>query len=310
MLSSWFWIKRTNVHLRYLYYTQLLFCKQEIVLNWPFFGTRRADAMPMAEGHAVIRWARALQQLAGEALIAVRLPQRWGDRGATLLGAQLTAIETRGKHLLLHLSTGDTIHTHAMQYGSWQVGERGMALRKDARYVRLRLVTSRHEAIFYHGPVIEVLTAEELAQHGALLALGPDVMSSQFDRDDVARRIAVAGERPIGDVVLDQRVVAGLGNIFKSEGLFLAGVDPRRSAASISRGEQDRLWDAIVPIMWRGTERFGKTTTTTPELQAQGHLHYVYRRRGHPCLACGNKIQMVRQGELDRSTYFCPVCQQ
>lgn len=263
----------------------------------------------MAEGHAVIRWARALAQLVGEPLIGIRLPQRWGDRAGMLAGSHITGIETRGKHLLLHLSNTETIHTHAMQYGSWQVGEHGMTPRKDAKYVRLRLVTEQHEAIFYHGPVIEVLTAEELRQHGALNALGPDVMSPRFDRDEAARRVAEQDDRAIGDVVLDQRVMAGLGNIFKSEGLFLANIDPRRAAASITRDELDRFWDRIIPIMWRGTERYGKTLTTPPELQQQGHLHYVYRRRGHPCLVCGTKIEMARQGELDRSTYFCPRCQ-
>lgn len=247
--------------------------------------------------------------LIGEPLLEVRLPRRWGERALELQGTWLTSTETRGKHLLLHLSSGATLHTHAMQYGSWQIGARGMELRKEAKYVRLRLATAAHEAVFFHGPVVELLSPDELAQHGALAALGPDVMASDFDRDEAARRVAVAGERPIGDVVLDQRVMAGLGNIFKSEGLFLARVDPRRPAAGVSRAELERLWDDLIPIMWSGTQRYGKTTTTPPELQQAGHLHYVYRRRGHACLVCGAKIEMLRQGELERSTFFCPVCQ-
>lgn len=263
----------------------------------------------MAEGHAVIRWARALGALVGEPLAQVRLPKRWGERGSELIGQHLTNIETRGKHLLLHLSNNETIHTHAMQYGSWQVGERGMTLRKSATYVRLRLVTSAHEAVFYHGPVIELLTADELANHAALLALGPDVMSFHFDRDEAARRVHAEGDRPIGDVVLDQRVVAGLGNIFKLEGLFLARIDPRRAAASVTPAELDLLWTELIPLMWRGTERYGKTTTTPPDLQQAGHGHWVYRRQRKPCLRCTTPIEMVRQGDLDRSTYFCPHCQ-
>ncbi len=263
----------------------------------------------MAEGHAVIRWARALDVLRGESLETVELPRRWGERGTTLRGEHITQVRTHGKHLLLDLSNGETLHAHAMQYGSWQVGERPLTLRKAAHYVRLRLVTEKHEAVFYHGPVVELLTAEELAQHGALNALGPDIMAANFDRDEVARRAVAAGDRPIGDVVMDQRVIAGLGNIFKSEGLFLAGIDPRRPAQSVARDELDRTWDALLPLMWRGTERYGKTATTSPEMQADGTLHWVYRRKGRPCLRCSTPIEMVRQGDLDRSTYFCPQCQ-
>lgn len=257
----------------------------------------------------MIRWARALAVLHNEPLESVSLPRRWGERGQTLHGECITAIETRGKHLLLHLSNGETLHTHAMQYGSWQVGLRPLNLRKAAHYVRLHLVTASHEAVFYHGPVVELLAADDLANHAALNALGPDVMATNFDRDEVARRVVAAAERPIGDAVLDQRIVAGLGNIFKSEGLFLASVDPRRAAGSVSAAELARLWDVIVPIMWRGTERYGKTATTPGDMQDKGQLHWVYRRKGRPCFRCNGTIAMARQGELERSTYFCPGCQ-
>lgn len=263
----------------------------------------------MAEGHAVIRWARALAVLLDQPLEEVQLPKRWGARAQQLVGEQITAIATHGKHLLLHLSNGETLHTHAMQYGSWQIGARDMALRKEARYVRLRLATATHAAVFFHGPVVELLTADELRTHATLGALGPDVLSPTFDRAEAARRIRAAAGRAIGDVVLDQRAVAGLGNIFKSEGLFLAGLDPRRAAQNITADELDRLWEAVIPLMWRGVEQHGPTTTTTPALTAAGHRHYVYRRRGQPCLRCGTPIQMLRQGALQRTTYFCPVCQ-
>jgi endonuclease-8 len=263
----------------------------------------------MAEGHAVVRWARALAPLVAAPLLVVTLPRRWGERGAALRGERITGVETRGKHLLLHVSNGETLHCHAMQYGSWQVGAPGMALRKAPKYIRLRLQTAGCEAVFYHGPIVELLTAAELAQHPALNALGPDLMATDFDREEAARRVAAAGARPIGDVVIDQRVMAGIGNSYKSEGLFLAGIDPRRLAASVSRTALDRLWDVVIPLMWQGTERFGRTVTTPPAHEQAGHWNWVYRRRGHPCLVCGTLIQMVRQGDLQRTTYFCPRCQ-
>ncbi|GAC1353455.1 MAG: endonuclease VIII Nei2 [Herpetosiphon sp.] len=264
----------------------------------------------MAEGHAVVRWARALQVLIGEPITAVKLPKRWSERTPALIGQSVIAVRSHGKHLLLDLSGGETLHTHAMQYGSWQVGDLEMQARKLEKYIRLRLVTSRHEAVFYHGPVIELLTPEELRHHTVLTSLGPDVMAPDFDRGEAFRRIVSAVNRPIGDVILDQNAVAGLGNIYKSEGLFLAHIDPRRAASALSRPEIDSLFDHVIPLMEQGTQRYGKTVTTSPEMVANGHLHWVYRRRGHPCFRCGMPIEMLRQGELERSTYFCPHCQQ
>ena len=263
----------------------------------------------MAEGHAVIRWARALGALVGEPLVDVAFPKRWGDRPRVLVGAHLTAVTPRGKHLVLAFSNGRYVHTHALQYGSWQVGEAGMAYRKDPGYVRLRLTTAAHEAVFYHGPVVELLTEDELAADEGLNRLGPDVMAADFDRAEALRRLHAAGDRPLGEAVLDQGVVAGVGNIFKSEGLFLAGLDPRRPAASVTPAEAERIWDATLPLMWRGTEQYGPTRTTTPDLQAAGHDRYVYGRKGKPCLRCGTPVEVVLQGFGDRKTYFCPSCQ-
>ena len=151
----------------------------------------------VAEGHAVIRWARRLAPLVGEPLVHVQMPKRWGERPAGLVGQRLLEPVTRGKHLLLPLSGGETLHCHGAQYGSWQVGERPMDLRKEPKHVRLRLDTADHEAVFFHGPTVELLTAGELAAHERLNALGPDVMAptadhqpgGTFDRAEAARRI-------------------------------------------------------------------------------------------------------------------------
>lgn len=263
----------------------------------------------MAEGHAVIRWARALRELVDEPLVAVRLPARWGERPQTLLGQHIASIHTHGKVLLLHLSGGETLLCHAMQYGSWQVGAVDMLLRKDPKYVRLRLVTTQHEAVFYHGPIIELLSPTELALSERLHTLGPDVMHAEFDRDEAWNRLIQHPDQPIGDLVLNQRVMAGIGNIYKSEGLFLAAIDPRLPASAVSREQLERYWDAVIPLMWEGTTRFGRTTTLPAPLQHDGNTRWVYQRKGKPCLRCGSKIVMIRQGVNERATYFCPRCQ-
>jgi endonuclease-8 len=263
----------------------------------------------MAEGHTIVRWAGWLQPLVGERLERVELPQRYTDRAAALAGQYVARIETKGKHLLLHLSGGDTIHCHAMMYGSWQVGKPGMELRKEGRFVRVRLRTAEHEAVFFHGPVAELLTPDELAEHETLKALGPDIMSPDFDRDEAWRRLQEAGHREIGDTVLDQRIIAGIGNVYKAEGLFLAGIHPQRRTDNVSRDEVEGLWDVLVPLMQDGVTNAPPIVTVPQELQEQGELNWVYRRRYKPCFRCEEKVQMVRQGEHERTTYFCPVCQ-
>ena len=271
----------------------------------------------MAEGHAVIRWARRLGPLVGEPLTHVQMPKRWGERPDGLVGQHLLAPRTHGKHLLLPLSGGETLHCHGSMYGSWQVGERPLELRKEARHVRLRLDTAGHEAVFYHGPTVELLSPEELAEHERLTSLGPDVMAplpdhtpgGAFDRAKAARRIRARGTDPVKPVLLDQRVVAGVGNIFASEGLFLAGVDPRRAADSLTDEELNALWDAVHPMMWAGTERWGRTKTTPPEMQAEGKNRWVYQRKGKPCWVCETPVELVRLPPYDRATYLCPRCQ-
>ena len=263
----------------------------------------------MPEGHSVARWAATLRAMVGEPLTAVQMPRRWGDRPAALVGERITDVETHGKHLLLHLSGGEAIHCHAMKYGSWQIGEPGMSLRRDAKHVRLRLRTASHEAVFFHGPVVELLTGAELAAHTTLETLGPDVLDDDFDRDEASRRVRAEGDREIGDTVLDQRVVAGLGNIFKSEALFLAGIDPRRAASSLPRAEVDRIWDVVIPIMRAATERVGPTTTLPADMAGDGARNWVYQRSRRPCLRCGTIIQSIAQGAHGRRTFFCPHCQ-
>jgi formamidopyrimidine-DNA glycosylase len=196
-----------------------------------------------------------------------------------------------------------------MMYGSWQFGRPGQELRKPQRQVRVRLQTAGHEAVFFNGPIAELLDAGELEAHERLHALGPDLMSDTFDADEAFRRLSRRPDRELGDAVLDQTIVAGIGNIYKSEGLFLAGLDPRRPVCDVSRREADRIWSVTAPLMWQDARRSGPITTLDRHLRRGRDRHWVYRRRTRPCFRCEAPIEMVRQGELQRSTYFCPGCQ-
>jgi len=263
----------------------------------------------MAEGHSVVRWARALHAFEGQNLVAVNLPKRWAEREQHVRGHSITGIESRGKHLLLHLSSGWTLHTHAMMYGSWDFGAPGIELRKPEKNVRLRLRTERREAVFYNGPVVEVLSAQELAAHPVLQALGPDVLSPNFDHEEAWRRTQQAGDREIGDVLIDQTVISGPGNIFKSESLFLAGIDPRRAASSLSREQVEILWQKLIPMMEHAAASSGPIVTLPPEMATERDRTWVYARSSRPCFVCGTTIRMFRQGDLKRTTFACATCQ-
>ncbi len=263
----------------------------------------------MAEGHAVLYWARRLRSLVGEPLVAVQAPRRWASRADALAGARVAEVGTRGKHLLIRLSEGTTIHCHALMVGGWQFGHPGMDLDKPEERVRLRLRTARHEAVFFNGPVVEFLTPEEREAHPKLNALGPDLLSPSFDREEVWRRMGREPERELGDTLLDQTIVAGIGNIYKSEGLFLVGIEPRRPVGAVSREEVETLWDTLIPLMLEASEKDGRATTLPREFRTRDRRHWVYRHAGKPCLRCGTRIRSVRQGELGRRSYYCPGCQ-
>lgn len=197
-------------------------------------GTLLASTPPMPEGHSVARWSDTLQIIVGQQVTSITVPPRWRERAFSIVGARVTRVHAHGKHLVLHFSSGWVIHAHALQYGSWQIGPLGQELRKEARFARLRLTTQSTEAVFFHGPVMEVLTEAELREHERFTSLGPDLLHSDFDTAGAISRIRAEGAREIGDTVLDQRVVSGIGNIYKS-------ALPARRLAFPSRSEKAHL---------------------------------------------------------------------
>lgn len=265
----------------------------------------------MAEGHSILRWARRLRGLCGAPLRQVVLPERFGLLHTQLVGEQVTRIDTHGKHLLLRLSDGQTLHCHALMVGSWQFGAPGMPLRRQASEVKLRLTTARFEAVFFNGPVVELLDERGLACHPSLSRLGPDVLHEPFDREAAWQRLQANEQLPIGDAVLRQELVAGIGNIFKSEALFMARTDPRHRVADLGRERVERLWNAVIPIMRAAAAASGPIVTTPAHLRRRGERTWVYRRHRRPCLWCGDAIERLYQGppKRQRSTYFCARCQ-
>ena len=216
----------------------------------------------------------------------------------SVAGATLERVERRGKHQLLKLDDGRTLHAHFRMNGDWVVGRAGEAVPAHARYLldftdgtRVALVDSRALASIKLYP----------ADRDPLPAMGPEATSVDFDAESL--RAALAGRRcAVKVALLDQRVVAGLGNIYAAEALWYARVDPRAVASTVSKARCARIADGARQAIAEATADPGRYQ----DGDAMGRLN-VYGREGEPCRRCGKKIRRIVQA--GRSTYFCAKCQ-
>lgn len=223
-----------------------------------------------------------------------------------IVGRTIESVEARGKHVLIAFSGDLLLHTHMRMNGSWHVYPPRARWRRPARDMRIVIETARAAAVAFNVPVAEFLTSRELARHAALQSLGPDLLSPGFDAAEAVRRIRARGADAIADVLLDQRAVAGIGNVFKSEILFLAGIDPFAPASRLS----DAQLGDIVGIARRllaASVKIGRRTTRST-LDPRERL-WVYGRGGRACRRCGAPIASRKSGVDARLTYWCPRCQ-
>ncbi|HET9373309.1 MAG TPA: DNA-formamidopyrimidine glycosylase family protein [Vicinamibacterales bacterium] len=272
----------------------------------------------MPEGDTIFRAARTLQRaLAGRtiarfetqlaALAAV-------DRRAPIAGRSVIEVSARGKHLLIALSGGLVLRSHMRMQGSWHLykpGERWRAPRRDARIV---ITTAEWLAIAFCVSDAEFLTTAELNRHARVSALGPDLLSASFDPVEARVRLRAAPSRHLADAILHQQSMAGLGNVFKSEVLFLCGLDPFQSVAGVSDGDLDRVTAQSQALMRLNVAEGaiaggrGSGRVTTGRLNPRERL-WVYGRAGKPCFKCGTTIATAAETN-GRRTYWCPACQQ
>jgi endonuclease-8 len=259
------------------------------------------------EGDTVWLAARRLDTaLAGRPLTRfdLRVPQL---ATADLTGATVTAVLPRGKHMLIRFDRGLTLHSHFRMDGNWRLHRPGERWRGGPAYqVRAVLANADWEAVGYrlHDLALVPTTAEDtLVGH-----LGPDVLGPDWDADEAVRRLRADPRRPVGDALLDQRVLAGVGNLYKNEALFLVGVSPWRPA-----GEVD------LPKLVATAHRLMRANRDHPEQSTTGNVrrgeqHWLYGRGGQPCRRCGSRIRVSEQSpdgrpEYGRVTYWCPHCQ-
>ncbi len=264
----------------------------------------------MPEGDTIFRAAATLGRvLSGQTITrfeSVFPALNRVDVDRPIAGRTIDSVSARGKHLLIALSGSLVLRTHMRMNGSWHVYPPGARWRRPARDRRIVIETPRAIAVAFNVQVAEFLTPAAMARHADLQALGPDLLAPDFDGADARRRMRARGDAPIADVLLSQRVVAGIGNVFKSEILFLAGVHPFAPTSAIADAALDDMLSIARTVM-RASVRLGARTTRS-SLDPRGRL-WVYGRGGRPCRRCGAAIQARKTGEDARITYWCPNCQ-
>lgn len=242
----------------------------------------------MPEGDALHRAAERIQALAGE-VVAVESPHpRAAALGIAerLDGRRLERVDAVGKHLLLSFEGGLVLQSHLRMRGRWRVLPVG-SIPFGRPWLVLRGLT--RQAVLWHGPILELTAGADRVT----ARLGPDVMRDPPDVEAmVARLRAEEGSRELGDALLDQRLVAGIGNMWKAEGLYACSLSPWLRLAEVSDHELKRRLVGTSELMRTGPSR-----------------SQVYWRSGRPCRRCGALIRSAPQGEMARTAYWCPACQ-
>ncbi len=253
----------------------------------------------MPEGDTVFHAARELRAaLAGQALTRsdFRVPR---FAVTNLAGRTVIEVVPRGKHLLIRTDNGLTVHTHLKMEGRWRIAPASERLRESYR-IRLILANDHWRATGYELGIVELLrTAQEDRVTGHL---GPDLLGPDWDQAEAVRRLSADPERSAGEALLDQRNLAGIGNVYKSEVLFLRGIRPWRPVGKIH--DVDALVGLSHRMLDANKDRVKRVTTGDAR---RGHETWVYGRRGQPCRRCGSRIRWAELG--DRITYWCPSCQ-
>jgi endonuclease VIII len=275
----------------------------------------------MPEGDTIFRTARALgRALVGKPITGFRstypLLTRCND-DRPLIGQLVESVESRGKWLLIHFSGGDTLATHMLMSGSWHLYRHGERWQQQRINMRIVIETADFIAVGFRVPVARIHTAQSLARDPKIPGSALDILSADFDATAAAFRILTCSNEEIADVLLHQEILAGVGNVFKSEICFLAGIHPFCHVAALSRTQIAALiatarklisanvledsGDTIVTF--RGLHR-----RTTHESDPTASL-WVYGRAGDPCRRCAQPIQRRIQGPDARVTFWCPRCQ-
>lgn len=275
----------------------------------------------MPEGDTIFRTARTLgRALAGKPVTAFRstYPNLARVHDDTPLTGQLVdRVESRGKWLLIHFSGGATLATHMLMSGSWHIYRHGERWQRPHQHMRIVIENSDYIAVGFTVPVAEMHTAETLARHAKLPAPASDVLKQEFNTAAVTRRMMARGSEDIADVLLNQSVLAGVGNEFKSEICFVTGIHPFCKVSALSAAQIEAVITASQKLVAANIlEDCGDTIVTyggrhrrTTNASDPTARVWVYGRAGEPCRRCAEPVRRRTQGPHARTTFWCPRCQ-
>jgi endonuclease-8 len=283
----------------------------------------------MPEGDTIHRTAETLQRaIAGQVVTRFEsvLPTlNRVDTDAPLRGRTIERVEARGKHVLIWFSGDLGLRTHMRMNGSWHIYRPGERWQRPHRDMRIVIETGTFHAVAFTVPVAEFVTADSLLQNQVMRDLGPDPLSADFEPEAAIERLEARADVEVADALLDQTAISGIGNVFKSEVLFGARVNPFLKVSQLTRDRLATIVDVatrfmranVVSGVASGFSRtgvvsgFSRTRTmrrTTGRADPSARL-WVYGRGGQPCRRCGTPISRRKQGPFARSTYWCPRCQ-
>ena len=254
----------------------------------------------MAEGDSILRIARRMEAALAGNTVSVRTPGPRRPEGlatASIDGVLLERVESRGKHLLLYFADDLMLHSHLGMRGGWHLYGRGQRWRRPAAQAWIALASEDAEAVNFGGSFMRIGRRGRLLREPRLVRLGPDILAEDFEpAAAIARLRGTNPQIELGAALLGQRLVAGIGNVFKSEGCWAAQVDPNQPLEEVSDRQLEDVLGATRELMVEAVE-----TGRQPK--------QVYGRAGQPCPRCDTRIRSQPQGDAARTTYWCPGCQ-
>lgn len=265
----------------------------------------------MPEGDTIARAAAVLHgALAGQLVTGFRTELATVaavSDAHPVAGRAIERVVAIGKHVVVVFSRGLLLRTHLRMHGSWHLYRPGERWQRSRRRMRLAIDTAPWIAVAFDVYDAELVPGADPARLAAVAGLGPDLLSPTLDEAGAAARILAEGRRPIGDVLLDQRVLAGLGNVYRSELLFLAGVHPDTPAGALSEAARAGLIRRARALLGANA-RVGRGRRVTTGRLSPDEALWVYQRTALPCRRCGTAVRSAAE-PAGRRVYWCPQCQ-